>query len=298
MSAATMTAIRRPHADSASVGALLADAAARLDAAGIDGARLDARVLAAHAFGVSPARLVAHPESRPTPARRRRFRALVERRAGREPVALILGVREFWSLEFLVDDTTLVPRPESEAVIERTLATIEGRDGDVSILDLGTGSGCLLLALLRELPNARGVGVDVSAAALRVARANARRLGLADRACFRRSDWGRGVGARFDLVVANPPYIADGDFAGLAPEVARFEPRLALSGGGDGLACYRALAPGLARRLRPRGRVVLEIGSTQADAVAAILENHGLAVLAVHADLAGRPRVVEAAADF
>jgi release factor glutamine methyltransferase len=290
---------RAPGAVPESLGELTAAAAARLAEAGIDSVRLDARLLAAHAFGVTPARLIGHPEHRPTPAERHRFAALVARRAAREPIAYILGRREFWGLELRVSKATLVPRPETETVVELALGIAGGRDdGDLAILDLGTGTGCLLLALLSELPDARGLGVDVSAKALTIARANARRLGLAGRARFRISDWGERVGERFDLVVANPPYVADSDFAQLAPEVRRFEPRLALSGGADGLAQYRLLVPGLRRLLKPQASVILEIGDGQADAVEAILEGHRLKVSGVRADLAGRPRAIAANTDF
>jgi len=292
---------RSPAADPESLGALVAAAAARFAVAGIGSARLDARLLAARAFGVTPERLIGHPERRPTPAQRRRFAALVARRAARQPIAHILGRREFWGLELRVGTATLVPRPETETVVELALAVAGrrhalGDGGELTILDLGTGSGCLLLALLSELPDARGLGVDVSTKALAIARDNARRLGLAGRARFTTSDWGAQVDGRFDLVVANPPYVADGDFAKLEAEVSRFEPRLALAGGADGLAHYRALAPGLARLLKPEANVVLEAGDGQRDAVAVILERHGLKVSGVRADLAGRPRAIAATA--
>lgn len=288
----------RAAADATSVGALVAGAATRLAAAGVETARLDSRLLAAQAFGVDAAHLLAHPERPATEAGRRRFEALVARRQRREPVALILGRREFWGLDFRVTKATLVPRPETETVVERALACVVDRDAALSVLDLGTGSGCLLLALLSELRCARGLGVDISAAALKVARANAERLGLGDRARFLKSDWHGDVRETFDLVVVNPPYIADGDFALLEPEVSRFEPRSALAAGADGLDAYRALVPGLARLLNPGAHVVLEVGAGQADAVATMLEGQRLAVSGVHADLAGRPRALTAMAEF
>lgn len=297
MSAATALAARAA-VEPDCAGPLTAAAAGRLADAGIESARLDARLLAAQAFGVDAAHLLAHPEWRPAPAMRRRFETLVERRQRREPVALILGRREFWGLDFQVTAATLVPRPETETVVERALAGVADRDADISVLDLGTGSGCLLLALLSELPRARGLGVDISAAALELARANADALGLGSRAHFRKSDWGGAVTETFDLVVANPPYIADGDFAALAPDVSRFEPRRALSGGADGLDAYRAMVPGLTRLLNPGSRVVLEIGAGQADAVTAMLKAQRLAVSGVHDDLAARPRAIAACAEF
>ncbi|MCH7937954.1 MAG: peptide chain release factor N(5)-glutamine methyltransferase, partial [Proteobacteria bacterium] len=230
-----------------------------------------------------------------------RLQSLLARRANREPLAVIIGKREFWSLDFAVTADTLVPRPESETLIEAALAVTGGQEGDreadLNIIDLGTGSGCLLLALLSERPNARGLGVDLSAAALKVAAGNAAALGLEGRAEFRQSDWGRGLDGtegRFDLILANPPYVADDEFAALEPEVARFEPRLALSGGPDGLTSYRSLAPQIGPLLTPGGGAFIETGATQAGAVSALFEENGLTVTSIHADLRGRPRVVEA----
>ncbi len=293
-----------------SLGEALNAFAARLARAGIESARLDARLLAAHALGWDAAKIVAAKDFLPDAEQRRTLDALIARREAREPVAVIIGRCEFWSLEFAVSADVLIPRPDSETIIEAALAAVEDRDengnkdgdGALGILDLGTGSGCLLLALLSELPGASGLGVDISEAALSVAAANAKNLGLGDRAEFELSDWGAnvtrgisgGVSGRFDIVVANPPYIADGEFATLEPEVARFEPRLALSGGADGLDCIRALAPRLGPLLAPRGRAFVEIGATQADAVAALLKARDLRVCQVHKDLIGRPRVVEA----
>jgi|TARA_Y100000294_G_scaffold143705_1_gene138413 release factor glutamine methyltransferase len=283
------------------LGDWLSGAAGRLQAAGIDSARLDARLLASFVLGWNPARVLAHPEHAPGGGEWSRLQSLLARRANREPLAVIIGKREFWGLDFAVTADTLVPRPESETLIEAALAVPgcqEGdRDADLNVIDLGTGSGCLLLALLSERPNARGLGVDLSAAALKVAAGNAAALGLEGRAEFRQSDWGRGLDGtegRFDLILANPPYIADDEFAALEPEVSRFEPRLALSGGPDGMACYRALAPQIGPLLAPGGGAFIETGAAQAGAVSALFEENGLAVTSIHADLCGRPRVVEA----
>lgn len=276
------------------LGEAMSVAAGRLDAAGIESARLDARLLASEVLGWEQARLLAHPEHSLSPDQRHALDVMVGRREAREPLAAITGRCEFWSLEFAVTKDVLVPRPDSETLVEAALASIGDRNAKFDIIDLGTGTGCLFLALLSELPNARGLGVDVSAAALAVAAGNAERLRLDGRARFQLSDWDSGVYGRFDLVVANPPYVANVDFAALDPEVARFEPRLALSGGADGLDCYQTFAPGLGRLVKAQGRVFVEIGATQADAVSRILRRYGLETTCVHKDLTGLPRVIEA----
>jgi release factor glutamine methyltransferase len=274
---------------------LLQDAAAkRFTTAGIDSARLDARLLAARALGWDTARVMARPEYTPTPEQCASLGELVGRREAREPMTQILGGCEFWSLDFIVTPDVLAPRPDSETLIDAALAAVSNKDTTSTIVDFGTGSGCLLLALLSEWPCASGLGVDVSEAALAVAGDNARRLALDGRARFEVSDWDAGLEERFDVVVSNPPYIAEGDFSGLEPEVARFEPRLALSGGADGLDCYRALGPAIVRTLAPDGRAFVEIGADQAETAGGVLAAAGLAVVAVHRDLAGRSRVIEA----
>ena len=284
----------------ATLGDWLSTAAGRFQAAGIDSARLDARLLASFVLGWDQARVLAHPEQVLGGGEWSLLQSLLARRAKREPLAVIIGKCEFWGLDFAVTADTLVPRPESETLIEAALAVTGGqeggRDANLSVLDLGTGSGCLLLALLSERPNARGLGVDLSAAALKVAAGNAVALGLEGRAEFRQSDWDHGLDGtvgRFDLILANPPYVADDEFAALEPEVSRFEPRLALSGGPDGLTSYRSLAPQIGPLLAPGGGAFFETGAAQAGAVSALFDDHGLAVVCVHGDLCGRPRVVE-----
>jgi len=263
-----------------------------------DGKTVDARVLAAEALGWDQGKVAAETGYRLAPDERSRLDALLARREAREPVAYLTGRCEFWSLEFAVTENVLVPRPDSETLIEAALAAVGDKNRALGVLDLGTGSGCLLLALLSELPAAGGLGVDVSEAALAVAARNAAALGLEGRADFMLSDWDAGVSGgvegRFDLVAANPPYVADGEFAALEPEVARFEPRLALAGGADGLDCYRLLAPRLGRLLAAGGKAFVEIGAAQAEAVTGLFESGGLRVVSVHPDLAGRPRVIEA----
>lgn len=274
----------------ATIGAALDDAARRLDAAGVPESRSDARLLVGHALGVAAEAVLGHPEHAITRGQAERISTLVELRAERRPVARILGVREFWSLPFKVSARTLDPRPDSETVVEAALSVVRDRHAPLRLLDLGTGTGCLLVALLSELPRARGVGVDICPEACAIARANAAALGLARRASFVAGDWGRGLCGLFDLIVANPPYVPEGGIDELEPEVSMFEPRRSLSGGANGLACYRALAPDLARLLAPAGKAVLEVGDGQASAVRAIVTGQGLAWAASRRDLAGRER--------
>ncbi len=268
----------------------LRDAGVRLRDAGIATARLDANVLLGHVLGVGREVLLGYPERRLSDAESRTFAALVARRANREPVSHLVGRREFWSLDFHVDGSVLDPRPDSEALIEAVLTRVTDRNQPLSLLDLGTGSGCLLLSLLSELPAAWGVGIDASPAAVSMARRNARDLGLAGRAHFVAGDWGASLTGPFDIVVSNPPYIPSGDIAGLAPEVARFEPVSALDGGPDGLDCYRVLAGQLGRLCKDGGVMAVEHGAGQADAIRQLFGVAGLAGFAQVADLAGHQR--------
>ncbi len=276
------------------LGGALGRAAERLAQAGVPGARMDARLLVAEASGLDAAAVFGHPERPLTPDAARHLDRLARRRAAGEPLAHILGVREFWSLPFQVTADVLIPRPDSETVVEAVLGWLGGKDGSLRILDLGTGSGCLLLALLSQRPEATGLGVDVSTKALHVARRNAHALGLAERARFVAADWGRGLAGRFDIVVANPPYVSDSELAGVAAEVARFEPRLALAGGEDGLDCLRALIPELPRLLADNGAFFLEVGAGQASAAARILHRNRLEVIDIKNDLSGIPRCLVA----
>ncbi len=270
-------------------GALIGQARAALAAARIESAGLEARLLVAHALGLEPASLLLGSETvHDAPL----LPALLARRAAREPLALILGRREFWSLDLAVSAATLVPRPETETLIEAALAARPDRGAVRRILDLGTGTGCLLLAALGEFPAAWGLGVDLAPAAAALAAANAARLGLAPRAAFLCADWAASIAGRFDLVLANPPYIESAAIAGLMPEVARHEPRRALDGGADGLDAYRRIVASLPRLLGPGGVAVLELGQGQADAVAGLAREAGLAAPALRADLAGIPRAL------
>lgn len=259
----------------------------RLRDAGIEDAARDARALLAHAMGLSADRLTLTLQDDLTPEAETRFAAHIAARATRQPVSQIIGERLFWGLKFLVTSDVLDPRPETEVLVQAALQA-----PFVKMLDLGTGSGAILLSCLHGMPMAAGLGVDLSPAALRVAMANAARLGLTARARFRAADWFKGVTGRYDLIVSNPPYIAAQEMPALAPEVRDFEPHLALTPGGDGLNAYRAIAAGAGARLMPGGRILLEIGPTQGAEVCALLADQGFGALAVLPDLDGRDRVV------
>ena len=274
------------------VAEALNDAAAALSKAGVDSARLDARLLLAAALDCDAGHVLTARDRVLGPPAERRFADLLARRVRREPVAHLLGRREFWSLPFRVTADTLVPRPDSETVIEAALAAFPEDDSPSRLLDLGTGSGCLLLALLSEWPDATGIGTDIVEAALTVARANAADLGLAARAEFVAGDWAAGVAGPFDLVVSNPPYIETAALDDLMPEVRDYEPRRALDGGADGLDAYRVLLPRLPGWLVPGGVAVVEFGAEQELTLRGMAGAAGLTVERCAADLAGRPRAL------
>jgi release factor glutamine methyltransferase len=261
----------------------------RLKAAGIEGAAGDARRLLAHVLGRPPDRLILHLADEMTGAQQRSYEEALARRARRQPVSQIIGERQFLGRSFRVTGDVLDPRPETELLVLKALER-----PFVRMLDLGTGSGCILLSCLAGMPIATGLGTDLSAAALAVAAENAARLGLGRRAAFARSDWYEAVPGRFDLIVSNPPYIAGDEMAGLAPEVREWEPRMALTPGGDGLDAYRAIAAGAGARLMAGGRLLLEIGPTQGAAVIALLAAQRFEKLAILPDLDGRDRIVMA----
>jgi len=274
-----------------SLGALIAEATRRLAQAGVDGAGPDARLLVAHALDCDRATLAIRGGEVVSKAARERIEGLIARRARREPVSRILGRREFWSLEFQLSPATLDPRPDSETLVEAVLDRLD-RARPWRLLDLGTGTGALLLALLSELPAASGLGVDLAPEAVTTAAANAARLGLADRAAFRVGDWGAGIEERFDVVLSNPPYIALADLATLEPEVADHDPRLALDGGEDGLDAYRRIIADLPRLVGSKTLVAFEVGLGLASAVAALLAGAGFAVLEIRRDLGGIERCI------
>lgn len=273
--------------------ALLRDAAARLDAAGVEEARRDARLLLAEALGVEAHRLILEPQTEVPPEAAARFAEFVAARAERLPVSRILGRREFWGLSFRLSPATLDPRPDSETLVEAVLKAFPDRNAPLRVLDFGTGTGCLLLAVLSEYPAATGLGIDKAEGAVAMASANASDLGLASRAGFRTGDWGKGLEGSFDIILSNPPYIEAEVVPALAPEVARHDPLLALAGGADGLDAYRALLPHAARLLAPQGHVFLELGQGQEQDVAEIAASCGLQRRAAHADLAGIARCLE-----
>lgn len=266
------------------------EATARLGAAGVLDARREARLLVGRALGWDSARVLGFPEVAMTPDEWERLQVLIARRSAREPASRILGYREFWSLRFELSPDTLDPRPDSETLIEAALSALGDRKRVYRVLDFGTGTGCLLLALLSELRSAFGIGSDISEAALGVARRNAAVLGLGARAQFVRGNWGDGLTGQWDVILANPPYIASDEIDRLAPEVARFEPRSALDGGVDGLVAYRGLAPAIARLLAPTGIAAIEVGAGQALKASAIMAEAGLALREVRHDLSGIDR--------
>jgi release factor glutamine methyltransferase len=262
--------------------------------AGLDTPDLDARVLVGHALGLDHAALAADAERALADAEWAAIDALAARRLAGEPVARIVGWKEFWGLTFRLGPATLVPRPETETVVETALALVKTKPPRqaLRIADLGTGSGAILAALLSELPQAVGVGTDVSVAALALARDNCRRLGVGDRARFVACSFGTALRGGFDLVVSNPPYIKAGDMAGLPLEVRQHDPVLALDGGPDGLAAYRVLAMDAARLLAPQGHMVVELGTGAAAEVACLFSAAGLKVAAPYPDLGGTPRAL------
>jgi release factor glutamine methyltransferase len=281
--------------------ALTVEAARRLWAAefrahGIETPELDARLLVGNALGLDHAALAAASARILNADEANAIAALAHRHLLHEPVARIIGMKEFWSLPLRIDAATLVPRPETETIVEAALAAIDRRGlraRALRIADLGTGSGAILLALLTELQNAFGVGSDASLRALAVARDNARRLGL-HHAAFVACDMAAALHGPFDVIVSNPPYIASDDIATLPPEVRLFDPHLALDGGTDGLDCYRAIAATAPALLAPDGVIVVELGAGLAEPVAALFAAAGLAPSPPRSDLSGVPRALVA----
>ncbi len=276
------------------IGGELSRTSAALAAAGIDEPRRQSRRLLAAALDLSAAEIFAHPERSLCAADQSRIDVMLARMVAREPLSRIIGKREFWGLEFALSPDTLDPRPDSETLVETVLAYLPDRAAPYRFLDLGAGTGCLLLALLSEYRQAFGVGIDRAPGAAVTARRNAVTLGLAERAGFAVGDWGTALAGGFDAIVANPPYIPSAEINLLPPEVREHDPRRALDGGTDGLSAYRAIAADLPHLLRAGGFFAAEIGVGQAGPIAAILSWAGLRADGVRRDLAGIARVVVA----
>lgn len=276
-----------------SIGALRLSAAVQLRKGGIESAEPDARILLAHALGVEDATILAQSKTKTPEDTRRRLEGFLARRLAGEPIARIVGRKEFWSRSFRLGPDTLVPRPETETVVEAVLAAFPDRNAELRVLDLGTGSGALLAAILTERPRSFGLGIDRSKGALVVARANLEALDLGARVAFACGDWGAALGAKFDLIVCNPPYIAAHEFKRLPLEVRDHDPHFALDGGVDGLDAYRAIVSDFARLLPAHGVAVVELGRGQESAVANLTFDAGLLVAGpARLDLAGIPRAL------
>jgi release factor glutamine methyltransferase len=274
----------------AKLPAVLREVARLLSTAEIENAVGDARLLVAQATGLTRTDLVACPETEIGPDAVALLAALVQRRMAREPMSHLTGRRGFWTLEFEVGPAVLDPRPDSETLVEAALDQFPGKQAAISVLDLGTGSGCLLLSVLTERACAWGVGVDLSPDALAVAANNAADAGLGERARFLCGNWGQAVAGPFDLVLCNPPYIQSGEIEGLAPEVACFEPHLALDGGVSGYDAYREVGSEIARLLAPDGAAVVEAGAGQMPEIARLFSASALKLQDVRKDLGGIER--------
>lgn len=275
-------------------GELRREAVRRLLEANTESAEADARLLLCHVAAFDAAKLISFDGDEADPTAIAAYDRLISRRILGEPVSRIIGEKEFWSLRFALGSETLVPRPETETIVEAALAGIRDKQRALRILDLGTGTGAILAALLSELPSATGIAVDKSEAALRIARGNLRNLSLGSRVSYLCGDWAGAIEGTFDLIVSNPPYIAAGELALLSPEVRDHDPRLALEGGADGLDAYRAIVNQLYGRLAAGGKAVLELGQGQEAAVSALVRATGKLEVAGPArkDLAGIPRAL------
>ncbi len=260
--------------------------------AGFETAALDARLLLLTALDISATNLVIHPDMPLTPEQEQTLAEFTRRRLAHEPVARIVGEREFWGLPFRLSPDTLVPRPDTETVVATVLEMLPDRQAPLRIVDFGTGSGCILVALLHELPQATGLGIDLSEGALRTARENARANGVGERSRFAASRWAAALSGSFDLIVSNPPYIASSVIPTLDEEVRGHDPLLALDGGQDGLEPYRILLGEARRLLVPGGLLAVEIGYDQEEALRSLAAEKGLEILNVAHDLSGHPRCV------
>jgi len=273
-------------------GRVYRDVVARFREAGIETPELDARLLLSAATGIDDVRLIADPDVVIETGPLAKLKTLVEGRLAGKPVSRLIGTREFWGLDFTLSAATLDPRPDSETLVELVLANVADKNAALRVLDFGTGSGCLLLAMLSELSGAEGVGIDCSQEAVTMARQNAAKLGLDDRALFQTGNWGEGLEVPFDIIVSNPPYIPSADIESLSPEVREHDPERALDGGVDGLDAYRCVFPEMQRLLADDGIGVVEFGIGQFEDVGDIAQDAGLDVYGVATDLGGVQRVL------
>lgn len=276
-----------------SVQSIYKDIKDKLAQAGIDTPDLDARIFMREVFGIEDSDFILDSPIKPTEVQNDLLVQYVARRIKGEPVSRILGVREFWSLPFKVTADTLDPRPDTEIMIEAALKAFPDAKTPQKLLDLGTGTGCILISLLHEWPQAQGVGVDISEGALSVAAENAVRNNVSERAAFICADWGEGITDKFDVILSNPPYIPSEDIANLENAVKNHDPIHALDGGKDGLDCYKTIVMAIKSLLNTEGRAFLEIGYQQGADLTRIVEEYGLCVETIHPDLGGIPRIVE-----
>ena len=274
------------------LGSLYKSVSIELTDAKVDRPQLEARILIAHAARIEHTRVIGYPEDKLNSITIGNLRKIVERRKRGEPIAHIIGMKEFWSLNFNVTKETLIPRPDSETLIESVLSMITNYLDPLSILDLGTGSGCLLLALLSELPNAKGIGIDISSSACQIAEKNSNDLGLSKRAKFHQGNWMDGIRDKFDFIISNPPYIADSHIKFLEKEIRLFEPHKALSGGPDGLSAYRLIAKESINHLKSDGILAVEIGINQKKDISDIFAKNGLKINKIQRDYSNIERCI------
>ncbi len=276
----------------ATLGALYKSLSDKLSIAKVQKPHLEARILLAHAASIDQIQIFGYPEYQVESNVVSNLDEMVCRRKNGEPIAYITGTGEFWSLEFDITRDTLIPRPDSELVIETILNNIANSRKVFSILDLGTGTGCLLLSLLSELPNAKGLGIDISPEACRIAKQNAKKLGLGRRAKFKQGNWMAGIKKEFDIIISNPPYISDPEIKLLDKSVQLFEPHIAISGGPDGLSAYRTIAKESRSRLKSEGMLAVEIGINQAISAINIFTDNGFKIKEVSKDLSKIDRCI------
>lgn len=253
---------------------------------------LESRLLLCQTLNCRRADLIATPEKVLSSEQIAAYNAFIQRRLKGEPIAKICGIKEFWGIEFIVSKDTLDPRPDTEILVEAILDYVQPKQETYSILDLGTGSGCIILSVLRELTKAQGLGIDISPLALEIAEENSKALDLDDRARFLLSDWGQNLIGEFDIIASNPPYITEDDYLKLSNQVRDFEPKLALTGGNDGLECYKKIATVIDKHLACNGFFAIEIGEGQEEQVSQILNENNLSVLEIRKDLAGILRCI------